>query len=93
MKQSHQWKEEDWKAFYELMGEIQETDFVLVELNLYLDTHPDDTTAIAQFNQFVQKSAALKHRFQARFGPLYGFGNSFSPAPFAWKEAPWPWQV
>lgn len=93
MKKSSEWKEEDWKAYYALLQEIQETDFVLVELNLYLDTHPEDQAAIAQFNQFVQKSMTLKHRFQTMFGPLYGFGNSFSPAPFAWKEAPWPWQV
>lgn len=93
MTHSSQWKSEDWKAYYELMQEIQETDFVLVELNLYLDTHPEDQAAIAQYNQFVQKSMALKHQFQSMFGPLFNLGNSYSPAPFAWKEAPWPWQV
>jgi spore coat protein JB len=87
------WPEDKKKRYYELMQQMQETDFVLVELNLYLDTHPDDEAAIAQFNQFTQHSMMLKQQFQAEFGPLYHFGGSFSPAPFAWKEAPWPWQV
>lgn len=88
-----EWTKEQQKLYYDLMLQIQEADFVLVELNLYLDTHPEDQEAIAQFNQFVQKSMTLKQQFQAQFGPLYQFGNSFSPVPFAWKEAPWPWQV
>ncbi|WP_309120577.1 spore coat protein CotJB [Paenibacillus sp.] len=93
MTHSSQWKEDDWKTYYDLMRQMQETDFVLVELNLYLDTHPDDQAAIAQFNQYVQRSMAIKHQFQSMFGPLYHFGVSYSPMPFAWKEAPWPWQV
>jgi len=93
MTHASQWKDEDWKTYNDLMRQMQETDFVLVELNLYLDTHPEDQAAIAQFNQYVQRSMAIKHQFQTLFGPLYHFGGSYSPAPFAWKEAPWPWQV
>ena len=42
--------------YYEMLLEIQEVDFVLVELNLYLDTHPSDYEAINQFNDNAQKS-------------------------------------
>jgi len=87
------WPEAKKQEYYTLMKQIQETDFVIVELNLYLDTHPEDQAAIAQFNQFTQHSMHLKHQFQSKFGPLFHFGNSYSPAPFAWVEAPWPWQV
>lgn len=79
--------------YYQLVHQLQMVDFVLVELNLYLDTHPADTGAIEQYNLYAQKKQALKQAFDQRFGPLQGFGNSMSPAPFAWKEAPWPWQV
>ncbi|EGK07744.1 spore coat protein CotJB [Kroppenstedtia eburnea] len=87
------WTDEQKKAYHKLMKEIQTVDFVLVELNLYLDTHPDDQQAVQQYNEFVQRSAALKNRFQSMFGPLYGFGNSYATCPWSWKEAPWPWQV
>ncbi|MBL2086617.1 spore coat protein CotJB, partial [Klebsiella pneumoniae] len=30
------------EEYYRLLENLQELDFVLVELTLYLDTHPDD---------------------------------------------------
>lgn len=41
--------------FYQLLEEIQAIDFVIVELNLYLDTHPHDYEAINQFNENAEK--------------------------------------
>ncbi|MEX2104732.1 MAG: spore coat protein CotJB [Bacilli bacterium] len=79
--------------YYELLQEIQAVDFVLVELTLYLDTHPCDQCAIQQFNENVAKAAELKHQFQCQFGPLYQYGNSYSTYPWTWSESPWPWQV
>ena len=34
--------------YYEMLEELQALDFVLVELNLYLDTHPGDFQATAR---------------------------------------------
>ena len=60
--------------FYSLLEEIQAIDFVIVELNLYLDTHPDDFEAIKQFNDNAEKSMKLKIEFEKKFGPLMNFG-------------------
>ncbi|MGG3888529.1 spore coat protein CotJB [Metabacillus fastidiosus] len=79
--------------YYQLLEEIQAADFVLVELTLYLDTHPDDMHALQQFNQFVKYSKQLKKVFESKFGPLQQFGNSFTDANWSWGEGPWPWQV
>jgi len=87
------WTDEQKKQYYEMLLEIQQVDFVLVELNLYLNTHPHDHKAINQYNEFAQKSMALKNKFQSMFGPLTNFGNSFSTYPWSWGDAPWPWQV
>ncbi|MCL6454409.1 MAG: spore coat protein CotJB [Alicyclobacillus sp.] len=81
------------KEFYRQLGELQAVDFVLVELTLYLDTHPDDQKAIAQFNQFQQRKANLMRQFEAAFGPLQEYGNSPTGQRWSWSEAPWPWQV
>lgn len=81
------------QEFYDLMENIQAIDFVIVELNLYLDTHPEDLEAIKQFNTYSKESRELKKTFEAKFGPLQGFGNSYSTHPWAWVEAPWPWQI
>ncbi|MEC2076047.1 spore coat protein CotJB [Metabacillus fastidiosus] len=79
--------------YYQLLEEIQAADFVLVELTLYLDTHPDDMQALQQFNQFVKYSKQLKKVFESKFGPLQQFGNSFTDANWSWGKGPWPWQV
>lgn len=80
-------------SYYDMMTEIQAIDFVLVELTLYLDTHPDDYEAIQQFNQCSQQSRKLKRAFEKEFGPLFEFGMSYSSYPWSWDNAPWPWQV
>jgi len=79
--------------FYSMLKDIQTVDFVLVELTLYLDTHPDDMQAIQQYNQFAQKRKELVSKFEPLFGPLYAFGLSYTKCPWQWIETPWPWQV
>ena len=79
--------------FYSQLEEIQAVDFVLVELNLYLDTHPQDLDAIKQYNDTSLRSMELKRNFEQQFGPLMHFGKSFSGYPWSWNETPWPWQV
>jgi len=79
--------------FYTLLEEIQAIDFVIVELNLYLDTHPHDYDAIRQFNENTEISMRLKVEFEQKFGPLMNFGRSYSNYPFSWIDTPWPWQV
>ncbi|WP_071459579.1 spore coat protein CotJB [Bacillus massilinigeriensis] len=81
------------KNYYEELEAIQAVDFVLVELTLYLDTHPDDQNAIQQFNQYAQYSNQLKRAFEAQFGPLQQYGNSLSDKNWSWGRAPWPWQI
>lgn len=79
--------------YYERLTRLQETDFALVELTLYLDTHPHDLQAIEQFNQLALKRQQQACEFESLYGPLLQFGHSFSRYPWDWKEDPWPWQV
>lgn len=81
------------EQYYQLLRQLQEIDFVLVELNLYLDTHPDDADALRQYNQFALQRQEVAVEFEKRYGPLMHFGHSYSRYPFQWKDVPWPWQV
>lgn len=76
-----------------LLHELQSLDFVLVELTLYLDTHPTDMPALQQFNQFAAKRKQVAAEYEQRFGPLLQFGHSFSRYPWQWSQSPWPWQL
>lgn len=79
--------------YYKDLEELQVADFVVVELTLYLDTHPDDKDAIQQYNAFIQKRNEIRAEFEKRYGALTNFGYSYSRYPWDWKNAPWPWQV
>jgi spore coat protein JB len=79
--------------YYKLLHELQAVDFVLVELNLYLDTHPTDEQAVQQYNQYAQKRQELACQYETSYGPLMHFGHSYSKYPWQWAESPWPWQV
>lgn len=81
------------EAYKRDLLEIQKVDFALVELNLFLDTHPADMQALQQFNQLAQLRKQLMSSFEQKYGPQMGFGNSFSRYPWQWIDTPWPWQV
>jgi spore coat protein JB len=81
------------QEFYATMEQLQAVDFVLVELTLYLDTHPDDFEAINQFNQFAKERKRLKKIIESNYGPLMQYGNSYSGYPWNWNDGPWPWQL
>ncbi|GGL46951.1 spore coat protein CotJB [Sporolactobacillus putidus] len=79
--------------YYTDLQALQAIDFTLVELTLYLDTHPNDLDALRQFNSTAQKSEELRISFEKKYGPLRQFGHSYSSYPWQWSKPPWPWQV
>nr|WP_255654757.1 spore coat protein CotJB [Cohnella sp. REN36] len=81
------------EAYVAELFEIQKVDFALVELTLYLDTHPGDIQAVQQFNQLAQKRRQLVYPFEMKYGPMLQFGLSYTRYPWQWNDAPWPWQV
>ncbi|MCM3790751.1 spore coat protein CotJB [Domibacillus indicus] len=81
------------KEYYQQLEEIQAADFVVLELILYLDTHPHDPQALVQYKQFAQYSKQLKQAFEAQFGPLQQNSPNTSTAEWTWSTSPWPWQV
>lgn len=54
----------------ELMYAIMEADFFALDLQLYLDTHPNDTKAIEMFREAIRQSKACKATFEDSFYPL-----------------------
>ncbi|NPV29204.1 MAG: spore coat protein CotJB [Firmicutes bacterium] len=77
-----------------MLREIQELEFAALEMNLYLDTHPEDETALSTFNSLVSRLAGARRAYEAEYGPLINFGHS-SPSrlPWQWIEEPWPWDI
>lgn len=74
-----------------MLFEIMALDFALIDLNLYLDTHPTDSDAIDLFNNVAKKRKVMVESFQAMYGPLTANGYTNSEDMWDWVEDPWPW--
>ena len=73
-----------------MLQEIMALDFSLIDLNLYLDTHPYDVSAINMYNSILQRSKMLKTQYQCMFAPIMPSTNN--PCMWQWIDSPWPWQ-
>lgn len=77
-----------------ILSRLQEIEFVAVELNLYLDTHPCDTEALNDYNCAVEMLRKHIKEYEKEFGPLMNFGfGGFSSEPWQWAMGPWPWEI
>lgn len=76
-----------------MLKEIMSHEFTAVELNLYLDTHPDDMQALAEYNHVSHMLRILKSAYEQCYGPLSNFGTSMAQCPWRWTDEPWPWQI
>ena len=72
------------------LAEVMALCFVSHELQLYLDTHPDDAEAFKTLKQMLELTAEAKRRYAAKYGPLCPADLAESER-FDWLENPWPW--
>ena len=66
-------------------------DFALIEMNLYLDTHPDDREAMELMNAYRQKREELIGAYESRFGPYVVTAADVEGPRWSWVDDPWPW--
>ena len=72
------------------LAELQALEFVVLELNLYLDTHKDDTEAFNLFKQFSAMEKAAKAAYESKYGPVTAQSSATGDS-FHWLSDPWPW--
>lgn len=75
----------------DLLAELMEASFLLIETALYLDTHPNDERALRLHNNGSQRYEQLQRIYEARYGPLKN--TSMSRYPWAYINEPWPWDI
>lgn len=76
----------------EILTYIDALCFACVDLNLYLDTHPDDQLALQKFNEYREEKNAYINQYEREYGPLTLNSDSLSSYPWIWNERPWPWE-
>ena len=70
-------------------GELMAIDFVIRELNLYLDTHADDAEAFGMLQQFMAMSKEATAKYVELYGPVT---LADMTTKYTWLNDPWPWE-
>ncbi|XMB85076.1 spore coat protein CotJB [Mycoplasmatota bacterium WC44] len=71
---------------------IQAISFILLDLGLFLDTHPNNEQVIKLYNEYNLKLAELITAYEKDFSPLTLRSSSLNEYPWAWLNEPWPWE-
>ena len=68
-------------------------DFVIVEMNLYLDTHPTDKDAMDYLSHYVRMKNQAMREYAMKFGPLsISDADGCNMNMWKWSTEPWPWE-
>ena len=72
-----------------LMYEIGMYGFGMNDLVLYLDTNPQDQTALTKFNNLQNEYKRAVRNYENRFGPINLTSDSLDKLPWPWLKD-WP---
>ena len=76
----------------ELTNRINAASFAVDDVKLFLDTHPCDATALAQYGQMRDMRLNAVNAYNAQYGPLTTDAVNANNR-WAWVDNPWPWEV
>ena len=62
------------------------------DINLYLDTHPNDRAMIELYNQYCNEYKNALEQYEKRFGPITVYSEATFACPWSWNNSPWPWE-
>ena len=72
-----------------MLKEIKSLQFAIIELSLYLDTHPEDERALCLHRRYARELKEIEDKYQKVYGPLT---INFPCNKWRWIEEPWPWE-
>lgn len=76
----------------DLILQIDENRFAMIELGLYLDLYPNDINALNIFNSYLKRKNDLINLYESKYGPL-SLDSMVQTNNWLWDNSPWPWEV
>ena len=73
------------------LAELQALGFAVQELALYLDTHREDSEALALYREYQQMYDKCRQLYIREHGPL-NHGIPSEAEGYCWLDDPWPWE-
>ena len=69
---------------------INEVSFVLDDVALFLDSHPDDEAALAYYKKYKKIRNEAVKEYENIYGPLTHYNVNCKD--WSWVNEPWPWE-
>jgi spore coat protein JB len=73
-----------------MLHNIQECEFTVLDLALFLDTHPNDPVALYRHKQFSVYLRQLVEVYEAQYGPMNLYNVEVGET-WRYINGPWPW--
>jgi spore coat protein JB len=72
--------------------DLNQVQFAMHDINLYLDNFPNDRSMINEFNKNRGLYNDILKNYESKFGPLEICSDSLNKNPWQWNNEPWPWE-
>lgn len=74
-----------------LMRRLQIQSFAIVDIQLYLDTHPTDQKALEYYQRYCTMYEETLNDYVQRYGPI-DVTDVVDSKRWTWVDTPWPWE-
>ncbi len=74
-----------------LLKKLSGAQFAALEMQLYLDTHKNDASALKSMQEYLRQAKEYREEYEERFGPITA-RDLYGDTDFTWLNAPWPWE-
>lgn len=74
------------------LRKIQQLNFAMIELGLYLNNQPNTEEALALFDKVQCLYVDAKAKYEDAYGPLTYEGVKTTNDRWSWINDPWPWK-
>lgn len=68
---------------------IMKYNFMVIDYNLYLDVHPDDSNILRKYKEAADHLEECKKAYIKKYGPLCITETNYPK--YEWIQSPWPW--
>lgn len=75
-----------------MLDDLQNLQFAVLDIALYLDTHPNDPVALYHHNQYSSNLKELLSLYEMKFGPINLYNTDYGDT-WRYIEGPWPWDI
>lgn len=84
--------QQNYRSKEQLAFFIAKVRFALIDISLFLDTHPDDSEAMAQYHKLNKIRNDAMDEYARAYGPLMQRDAAPCDERWKWVDQPWPWE-